>query len=313
MIYSTISPGSEKLSYKTRLLVVTVFLLLPAAAGFFFGIDNYMGTASAQSVSINNTIAAPHASAMLDVDASNKGMLIPRVNLTSAADVTTIANPAVSLLVYNKSTAGVAPNNVVPGFYYWSGSKWLAFVAPAPAASTIAFSTGIILSGATMVSAAPRIMGFGNNTVQVINGLGESTMPPEMGGFSFTVPFAGTIKNLQVSADLLLASVAFINTMGLVYDFTVFTSPTSVNNGTDFLTSPYVSTALTTSLRFGFPNSVAVAGTFRSATNINTGSLNVNAGDRIGIRVRTRQSTDPSASDITQLSFNASFTYTPAQ
>jgi hypothetical protein len=29
------------------------------------------------------------------------------------------------MLVYNTATAGVSPNNVVPGFYYWNGSKWI--------------------------------------------------------------------------------------------------------------------------------------------------------------------------------------------
>ena len=55
-------------------------------------------------------------------------------------------------------------------------------------------------------------MGFGNHTVEVIDGSGESTMPPEAGGFAFPIPFAGTVQNLQISADLLVASVASINT-----------------------------------------------------------------------------------------------------
>jgi hypothetical protein len=156
-------------------------------------------------------------------------------------------------------------------------------------------------------------MGFGNSTVQVINqASGESTSPPEAGGFSFVMPFNGVIQNLQVSTDVLVASVATINTIGLQYDFTVFVSPSFPNNGISHLAQPYVTTPLTTSVRFGFPNTF-IAGTFYSATNINTGTITVNAGDRIGLRVRTNQSTDASASDITQLSFNASLMYTPAQ
>lgn len=75
---------------------------------------------SAQNVGINATGAAPNTSAMLDVDATNKGLLIPRVALTSTADVTTITTPATSLLVYNTATV----SNVTPGFYYWSGTAW---------------------------------------------------------------------------------------------------------------------------------------------------------------------------------------------
>jgi hypothetical protein len=214
------------------------------------------------------------------------------------------------------------PSPPVPGDYLISaytnqkdiGEFWATIGAPGAAATSnalIPFSTGIILSGATVVSAAPILMGFGSHTVEVINGSGESTMPPEAGGFAIPIPFDGTIKNLRISADLLVASVVSINTLGLQYDFTVFRSPGSPGNGIDTLASPYVTTPLTSSLRFGFPNNVITAGTFRSATNINVGNLAVTAGDRIGIRVRTLASTDPSAADITQLSLSATLTYTP--
>jgi hypothetical protein len=155
-------------------------------------------------------------------------------------------------------------------------------------------------------------MGFGSQTVEVIDGSGQSTMPPEAGGFAFPIPFSGTIQNLQVSADLLVASVASINTLGLEYDFTVFVAPSAPNNGIDHIASSYVTTPLTTSVRFGFPNTVETAGTFHTATNINTGSLTVNVGDRVGVRVRTLGNTDPSAADITQLSFSATLSYAPA-
>jgi hypothetical protein len=154
-------------------------------------------------------------------------------------------------------------------------------------------------------------MGFGSHTVENIDGSGESTLPFEAGGFAFPVPFSGTIQNLQVSVDLLIASVSSINTLGLQYDFTVFVAPSVPNNGIDHLSSPYLTTSLTTSVRFGFPNTIVTASTFRTATDINTGSIAVNAGDRIGVRVRTLQSTDPSASDVNQLSFSASVSYVP--
>jgi hypothetical protein len=82
----------------------------------------------AQNVGINATGAVPAASAMLDVSSSNKGALLPRVGLLSITDVVTIPSPAVSLLVYNTLTAGAAPNNVYPGFYYWDGAKWVRYV-----------------------------------------------------------------------------------------------------------------------------------------------------------------------------------------
>ncbi len=70
----------------------------------------------------------PDASAKLDVSASNKGFLPPRVTLTSRTDNSTVPNPATGLLVYN---TGSNPN-LVAGYYYWNGSSW----------ATIATATG---------------------------------------------------------------------------------------------------------------------------------------------------------------------------
>jgi hypothetical protein len=50
------------------------------------------------------------------------------VALLDASDVTTITTPATSLLIYNTTTAGVAPLAVSPGFYYWNGITWVPFV-----------------------------------------------------------------------------------------------------------------------------------------------------------------------------------------
>ena len=62
----------------------------------------------------------PDASAKLDVSATNKGFLPPRVTLTSGTDNTTIPNPATGLLLYNTgNNAGLAA-----GYYYWNGTSW---------------------------------------------------------------------------------------------------------------------------------------------------------------------------------------------
>jgi hypothetical protein len=80
---------------------------------------------SAQNVGINNSGAAPDPTAMLDLVATDKGLLIPRVALTGNTDVVTVPAPTLSLMVYNTATAGVAPNDVSPGYYYWNGTFWI--------------------------------------------------------------------------------------------------------------------------------------------------------------------------------------------
>jgi len=74
----------------------------------------------------------PNASAKLEVASTTQGFLPPRIALTGTNDIATIKNaagtsitPATGLLVYNTASTGTAPNNVVPGYYYWNGTIWV--------------------------------------------------------------------------------------------------------------------------------------------------------------------------------------------
>ncbi len=90
--------------------------------------------AYAQNIGINSTGAAPAASAMLDIDASpgnNRGMLIPRLALVTTNNASPVTAPATSLMVYNTATAGSGSTAVVPGYYYWNGSKWVKLTTSA--------------------------------------------------------------------------------------------------------------------------------------------------------------------------------------
>ena len=102
-------------------LVVSVFIMNHSIAQQLF-----------QKVGTNPTII--NSSAVLEVESSNKGVLLPRVALTGTVDVTTILSPTASMLVYNTATAGTAPNNVTPGYYYWSGAAWTRFTTGTPSA-----------------------------------------------------------------------------------------------------------------------------------------------------------------------------------
>lgn len=68
---------------------------------------------------------SPDNSAQLDVVSTNKGVLIPRVELESSIDASTITNGNVnSLLVFNTNTQ----NDIKPGYYYWYDNKWMRVV-----------------------------------------------------------------------------------------------------------------------------------------------------------------------------------------
>ncbi len=69
----------------------------------------------------------------LQIESNNRGLLIPRVALTT----TLLAAPvgpvpiATGILIYNTASAGVGISAVTPGFYYWSGTEWIALKSTA--------------------------------------------------------------------------------------------------------------------------------------------------------------------------------------
>jgi len=83
--------------------VLTLFLL---SIVFIFNTSVF-----GQGVSINATNAPPNPSAMLDVQSTDKGMLVPRV---TQAQRNAIPNPATSLLIYQSDGQ--------TGFYYNAGT-----------------------------------------------------------------------------------------------------------------------------------------------------------------------------------------------
>ncbi len=92
---------------------------------------------------------APNSSAKLDIDvasdATKSGLLIPRVALTATNAASPITSPETSLLVYNTATAGTAPTNVTPGYYYNAGTtgapNWVRLQTKADNDWTVANTT----------------------------------------------------------------------------------------------------------------------------------------------------------------------------
>ncbi|PIF45687.1 hypothetical protein CLU96_2697 [Chryseobacterium sp. 52] len=92
-----------------------------------------LGVSHYSQVGINTT-PLPDNSAALHVQSANKGLLIPRVSLSGATDITTISKPANGLLVYNLTDA----NNGTPlnttddviknRLYSFSNGRWNVFV-----------------------------------------------------------------------------------------------------------------------------------------------------------------------------------------
>ncbi|MBN2729263.1 MAG: hypothetical protein JXR53_08565 [Bacteroidales bacterium] len=91
---------------------------------FILGVLSF-SIAFSQNVGISNGVITPDVSAGLEVRYTDKGVLMPRVALTSVNDAATIPTPANSLFVYNTGAGGLVP----AGYYYNEGTtvapKWV--------------------------------------------------------------------------------------------------------------------------------------------------------------------------------------------
>ncbi len=94
---------------------------------FTLALSTFVSLSFSQNVGINTTGATPNPSAALDIDYTNKGLLIPRVPLVSNTDIITIPAPAISLLVYNTNAAMISG---AVGYWYWDGVNWVQAIGP---------------------------------------------------------------------------------------------------------------------------------------------------------------------------------------
>lgn len=83
--------------------------------GFFCFFSSVEGFS--QGVSINSTGNPPEASAGLDVDFTNRGMLLPRLTKLQRD---AISSPATGLLIFQTDNT--------PGYYFFDGSTWQSFI-----------------------------------------------------------------------------------------------------------------------------------------------------------------------------------------
>ncbi|SFO36146.1 hypothetical protein SAMN05421741_1434 [Paenimyroides ummariense] len=84
-----------------------------------------------QKIGNNPTLINPNAA--LEVESTNKGILLPRLGLTATNSFAPLAAHVAGMTVYNTATAGTAPNNVTPGYYYNDGTQWVRVATGADA------------------------------------------------------------------------------------------------------------------------------------------------------------------------------------
>ncbi len=225
---------------------------------------------SGTNISSNNTGnvgigGAPNTDAKLDISATNKGILIPRITQANRP-----AAPADGLLIYQTDNT--------PGFYYYNSGSWKRIANNndvASGGSIIPFASGLPVVMTTIVgglTGTTSLVGFGNSATGVSLVGGNIDLTGAAGtllNFSFSAPRSGTITSMAAQFSTTLA-LSLIGTT-VTINAQLFTAPSGSNL---FAPVPGATVVLTPSL-----TGLLTLGT--TATGTTTGlSIPVTAGNR---------------------------------
>ncbi|WP_312992391.1 hypothetical protein [Chryseobacterium flavum] len=127
---------------------------------------------------------SPDPSAAMEIIASNKGVLLPKVKLIHHMDTITIPNPKVGTLIYNTQKIEVGGQLFVDeGYCFWDGTTWRNIRVAGGAAGTY-----ILYLNSSTRTYGTSTSGINNNPIVGFTDNGVKPHP----GFSYN-PSTGTI------------------------------------------------------------------------------------------------------------------------
>ena len=171
-------------------------------------------------VKISNAAGTADPSAMLDIVSANKGVLFPRMSLTSlTANSSPVTNPQAGLVIYNTGSVAVPAT----GLYFWNGSSWvflntggfsaagtLNYVARFTASN--ALGTGVLYDNGTNVGIGTASPG---GKLEINNTANQPALSIGDNGVDAGVSYG--MVNLTRPADLVRAHLAFIRSGSYVW------------------------------------------------------------------------------------------------
>lgn len=168
--------------------------------------------------------SSPNASAKLDVSSTTQGFMPPRVALTASnvfSPITGTAASAAGLIVYNTNTAGTAPNNVSPGYYFWNGSAWINMIGSTTSSTITGNGTTSTIANFSSVineqTANYTLLNTDNGEIVVINSSNPITVtvPSLSVGFNCLIVQRGTGQvTLNASGVTISNRYGFTKTAG---------------------------------------------------------------------------------------------------
>lgn len=110
------------LTKKRFMLLLYSLLIVVAATNSIIAQNQKIGTLNVDDGTNSTTY---NTDALVHFQSNSKGLLLPRIALTATNSALPLSAFTAGMTVYNTATAGTAPNNVVPGYYYSDGTQWI--------------------------------------------------------------------------------------------------------------------------------------------------------------------------------------------
>ncbi len=136
---------------------------------------SYVSGMAQAKIGDNPTVIDPNS--ILELESPNQGLLMPRVSLTATTSATPLTAHIAGMTVYNTT----AQNDVLPGYYYNDGTKWVK-----------------VLSSGLGPLNTPTVIGTSPTNTLSITGLGAGN--PLTDEILTIDPVTGLIKKTAISS-----------------------------------------------------------------------------------------------------------------
>lgn len=144
--------------------------LLCLTVAIFSGAASFAQTKIKDGTVSSSTL--PNANAILELESTSKGFLLPRVELNQTSSASPLTAHIAGMMVYNTASS----NDVTPGYYYNDGSQWVKASGSAAAgaepwniqgSSTSASSNAENIYQTGNVAIGKNAAGISSSTLQV--------------------------------------------------------------------------------------------------------------------------------------------------
>lgn len=183
-------------------------------------------------VKIGDNPSTLNSNSLLELESTNKGFLVPRINLSGLTNVAPLTAPVpIGMTVYNIGTA------IPTGYYFWDGTRWLRLLTsgnyrdnyvlvksaadfPAPVAGviTLAPNTTYEINGTITLNSRINLNG---SKIEGMDALNDRLVYTPGTGELFTGSGGGNIRSVSLSAPTAGARLFGINAAGANDNLTV--------------------------------------------------------------------------------------------